>query len=233
MLIFTNKFMAKKKIIKTHEDKLKNASYELFIAALSILSIFNLIVLVFLPEQDSNARGILIIMNAIFSMIFITDFSYRLYTAPDRREYFFRDFGWADLLASLPFTKAKILRIFRLLRVYRIAKKYGVRRVIRMFLQTRGSSALLTIFLMIILLLEFGGIAILGIEQRSPDANIKTPSDALWWIIVTVTTVGYGDRFPVTNMGRIIGVLVMAVGIGLVGTLTGFLANAFLAPQKK
>jgi voltage-gated potassium channel len=224
---------SKKSKIKKEKNELKNASYELFIAALSILSIFNLAVIFFLPSSATNAIGILNIMNAIFSLIFITDFSYRIYVAPDRKHYFFKDYGWADLLASLPFAQLKILRIFRLLRVYRISKKYGAKTLIRMFLASRGGSALLTIFLMIILMLEFAGIAILYVEGKSPNANIKTPSDAIWWIIVTVTTVGYGDRFPITNPGRIIGVLVMALGIGLVGTLTGFLANAFLAPKKK
>ena len=223
---------ARKSKIKKEKNELKNASYELFIAALSILSIFNLILIFLLPSYATNAAGVLAIMNAIFSLIFITDFSYRIYVAPDRKHYFFKDFGWADLLASLPFEQLKILRVFRLLRVYRISKKYGAKKLIRTFLQNRGGSALLTIFLLIILLLEFAGIAILGVEKNAPSANIKTPSDAIWWIIVTVTTVGYGDRFPVTNIGRLIGVLVMAVGIGLVGTLTGFLANAFLAPRK-
>lgn len=224
---------SRKEKAKHSQNELNNASYELFIAALSVLSIFNLVIAFILPPSATDSLGILNVMNAIFSLIFISDFSYRIYVSPDRRYYFFKDYGWADLLASLPFAQFKILRIFRLLRVYRIAKRYGVRKVIRKFLSTRGGSALLTIFLLIILLLEFAGIAILYVEGKSPDANIKTPSDAIWWIIVTVTTVGYGDRFPVTNPGRIIGVIVMAVGIGLVGTLTGFLANAFLSPQKK
>jgi len=221
-----------KKPIKVKGGELKNASYELFIAALSILSIFNLLIIFILPAT-ADVIGILSIMNAIFSIIFISDFTYRIYVAPDRKYYFFKEYGWADLLASLPVEQLKILRVFRLLRVYRISKKYGAKRLIKMFLESRGGSALLSIFLMIIFLLEFAGMAILYVEKMSPDFNIKTPSDAIWWIIVTVTTVGYGDRFPVTNAGRIIGVLVMTVGIGLVGTLTGFLANAFLAPKKK
>ena len=67
-------------------------------------------------------------------------------------------------------------------------------------------------------------------ESKSADANIKNASDVLWYIYVTVTTVGYGDRFPVTNSGRIIGVLILTVGVGLFGTLTAFLANAFVKP---
>ena len=223
----------KKKVKKQISNELKNTSYELFIAALSILSIFNLVILWLIPHGDSGVLGVLSIMNALFSGIFLADFTYRIYTAKSRSGYFFHEFGWADLLASLPLPQFKILRFFRLFRAFRIMRIYGARRLFKEFLESRGGSALLSIFLMIILLLEFGGIAILFVEGKSPDANIKTPSDAIWWIIVTVTTVGYGDRFPVTNGGRMIGVLVMAVGIGLVGTLTGFLANAFLAPKKK
>ena len=213
--------------------ELKNTSYELFIAALSILSIFNLFLYWLVPNNEANILGVIDIMNAIFSVIFLTDFSFRLYSATSRSGYFFRQFGWADLLASLPFPQFKILRFFRIFRAARIMKKYGARKLIRMFLASRGGSALLTILLLIILLLEFAGMAILIVEKNSPSVNIKTPSDAIWWILVTVTTVGYGDRFPVTNAGRFIGVIVMFTGIGLVGVLTGFLANAFLAPKKK
>jgi voltage-gated potassium channel len=67
-------------------------------------------------------------------------------------------------------------------------------------------------------------------ERSDADANIKTASDALWWAYVTVTTVGYGDKYPVTNSGRLVGVLLMTIGVGLFGVLTGYLANAFLKP---
>jgi voltage-gated potassium channel Kch len=80
--------------------------------------------------------------------------------------------------------------------------------------------------------LQFGSMFVLGAEANAENANIRTASDALWWSYVTVTTVGYGDRFPVTNYGRLIGVAMLTIGVGLFGVLTGFLANAFLAPAK-
>jgi voltage-gated potassium channel len=86
--------------------------------------------------------------------------------------------------------------------------------------------------LLIIVLLEFGGMGMVWAEQRSDEANIKTGGDALWWAYVTITTVGYGDKFPVTSLGRLIGVLVLTAGVGLFGVLTGFLANFFLAPRR-
>ena len=160
----------------------------------------------------------------------MADFTYRLLTAPSRTGYFFRLFGWADLLASLPFQQLKILRVFRLVRVFRLLREYGVRNIARSLIQDRAGSALLILLLMGILVLEFGSLWILDVEQNAPGANITTASDALWYTIVTISTVGYGDRYPVTNEGRVIGSLIIIVGVGIFGTFTGYLANLFLAP---
>ena len=84
-----------------------------------------------------------------------------------------------------------------------------------------------------ILVLEFGSLEILHIEQHAPGANITTGSDALWYVIVTISTVGYGDRYPVTNRGRFCGSLIIIIGVGIFGTFTGYLANLFLSPGKK
>lgn len=61
--------------------------------------------------------------------------------------------------------------------------------------------------------------------ETAPESNIKTAEDAIWWAFVTITTVGYGDRFPVTTEGRIIAALLMTAGVGLFGTFTGFIAS--------
>jgi voltage-gated potassium channel len=90
---------------------------------------------------------------------------------------------------------------------------------------------LLSIIFLTIVVLEFASIFILVTERHDPDSNIKNASDALWWAYVTVTTVGYGDRYPVTNAGRIVGVLLLTIGVGLFGVLTGYLATAFLKPK--
>jgi hypothetical protein len=72
----------------------------------------------------------------------------------------------------------------------------------------------------------------LSAEANAPKANIKTASDALWWGVVTMATVGYGDQYPVTNPGRIAGVFEMTVGVGIFSVLTSFLANWFRTPKK-
>lgn len=77
--------------------------------------------------------------------------------------------------------------------------------------------------------LGLGSLAMLDAERDAPGANITTWGDALWWAATTVTTVGYGDRYPVTFEGRIVAVLLMVVGIGVVGTVTGSVASWFVS----
>ncbi len=211
-------------------SELKNTGYEVFIGILSVLSIVN-IGLMWLAD-DADIRNILFVMNGIFSGVFLIDFTYRLTTAPSRTGYFFRGFGWADLLASVPIAELKFLRGFRLVRVYRLLREIGVRVVVRTLIRDRAGSALLTLLLMGILVLQFGSLEILHLEQHAEGANITTGSDALWYTIVTISTVGYGDQYPVTNPGRAVGSLIIVIGVGIFGTFTGYLANLFLTPAK-
>ena len=159
----------------THQRELKNTGYEIFIGLLSVLSIVNLVLL--LAINSASLHTVLYVMDAILSGIFLIDFTYRLFTADSKSVYFFRRFGWADLLASLPFPRVKILRVFRLVRVFRLLRAYGIKNVARSLLQDRASSALLTLLLMGILVLEFGSLEMLHIEQNAAGANITTASD--------------------------------------------------------
>jgi voltage-gated potassium channel len=209
-----------------------NLGYEMFIGALSILSIFNLVLSYFF-RTDQNLQYVVLVMNAFFLPIFLGDFLYRFFTTDSKSTYFWREFGWADLLSSLPLTQTKILRTFRLWRVIRLYQRVGFKTLMRAFIDNRAGNALLTVVFLVFCVLEFGSLAVLRFEQYAPSANITNASSALWWTYVTITTVGYGDRYPVTNAGRLVGVFVMTAGVGLFGTLSGFLANTFLTPVKK
>jgi voltage-gated potassium channel len=215
---------------KPDRSELKDPSYEIFIAALSLLSIANLVLALAVESEAMSA--VLFAIDWILSAILLGDFLYRLATAQSRSQYFFREFGWADLLASLPFLQLKFLRIFRLARVFRLMRATGARRVIVALVRDRAGSALLSLLLVAILVLEFGSLAVLRAEEDVEGANIQTASDALWYLIVTMSTVGYGDQYPVSTTGRVLGSLVIVIGVGIFGTLTGFLANTFLdAPE--
>jgi voltage-gated potassium channel len=132
----------------------------------------------------------------------------------------------------VPLPQLQFLRIFRLVRVFRLLRGVGGRSVLRTLVRDRAGSALYTLLLTGILVLQFGSLLILRIEDDAPGANITTASDALWYTIVTISTVGYGDQYPVTTAGRIVGAMIIVVGVGIFGTFTGYLANVFLSPRK-
>ena len=208
--------------------ELHGSSYELFILALSILSLVNLVLLI-LPISG-NVKDIVFIVDAGLTVIFVSDFLLRLFSSPSKSGYFLRGGGWLDLLGSLP--TLRIFRLFRVIRVMRLLRQEGGRQVLRDVWSQRAQGGLLLVALFGILTLEFGCMLVLAFEIHAAGSNIETGGQALWWGIVTITTVGYGDYYPVSMGGRVMGALIMIVGIGLFGTFTGFVANAFLAPGK-
>ena len=201
--------------------------YEIFIAAVSVLSVFNL-VLIYFPRIDPDSVNVVYAINLILTILFIYDFSLRFATAPDRKFYFLRNFGWADLLAIVPLFR--IFRLFRIYKAYRIVKKYGISYIRRYLSHHRAEAALYILVLAVILIIEMGAILVLQAENASPDANITTAGDAIWWAYVTITTVGYGDQYPVTFGGRIVGILVMTMGVAVFATFAGFISSKLLAP---
>src|SRR6266700_2066859 len=213
----------------TSKQKPINTNYEIFILAVSFLSIFNL--LFELLPIDQDIKNLLYIFDILITPIFLIDFLYRLFSAPSKVGYFFKGGGWLDFIGSLPFPQLRLARLFRMWRVSRGLRSIGMKNIWSTFTKSRAESALLSIIFLTLVVLEFASIFILATERNDPNANIKTASDALWWAYVTVTTVGYGDKYPVSNSGRLVGVLLMTIGVGLFGVLTGYLANAFLKPK--
>ena len=216
------------------EPNLRGLAYEIFALLISLLSIGNLIALLFIYVTrfgTGESAAVILIMEVALTPIFLVDFLYRLYRAKSRTSYVFRDYGWADLLSVIP-----LLRVFRvvyLLRVVRILRRAGREKVLAELSETRAAATFaFTIFLMFIVL-EVTGASVFAVEGKDPAANITTAGDALWWGLVTITTVGYGDQYPVTSGGRLIGVFLLFAGIALFSVLTGFIANVFLAPRRR
>jgi len=165
-------------------------------------------------------------------MIFLFDFFTRLYQAPSKLA--FLKWGWIDFISSIPMLDmlrvgrvVRIIRIFRMLRAFR-STKY----LLRYFLHERKTTSLIAVACIAFVLVVFSSIAMLQFET-SADANIKTPIDAFWWAYATITTVGYGDKFPLSVEGRVVACLLMTAGVGLFGTFTGFVAKIFVEPQLK
>jgi voltage-gated potassium channel len=108
----------------------------------------------------------------------------------------------------------------------------GPGRAFKAFFSNRAAGGLLSVLLIALLVMEFGALLMLAIERDAPGSTITSAQDAVWFVLVTMSTVGYGDVYPVTDPGRLVGSVIIVVGVGVFGTLTGFLANAFLSPSQ-
>jgi voltage-gated potassium channel len=212
--------------MQTHSMPPGVNGYELFIIGITSLALFNLVLLV-LPVA-SEVKDVVRLIDFPISLILLLDFAGRLARAPHRRRYLTRELGWLDLLGSFPPPPLKLLRIPRLVRSVNVFRRAGGRATVRQVIRDRASSTLLATFLLVIVVLEFAGSIMVSVEADSPTANIQTASDGLWWAYVTITTVGYGDRYPTTGQGRIVGVILMSVGVALFGVFTSYLSREFL-----
>lgn len=215
------------------KGELKSTGYELFILLLSLVSVFNMAVEFlgrFVGIQET-AIEVITIINVFLTVFFLFDFFYRFFTAASKSGYFWGRQGWADLLACIP--ALRIFRLFRIVRAVRLLRRFGVRNMINQVINNRASSALYITVFLILVVAETAAITILRAEAHNPDANLVNASDAVWWVFVTLTTVGYGDFYPTTNTGRIIGIFVMFSGTALIGILASFLASFMLGSPAK
>ena len=149
----------------------------------------------------------MLIVDGVMSVIFFADFMQRLWRAHPPSDYFWHHYGWLDLLGSLPVPGFRIFRILRVVRVIGRLHERGGRRLVREISHGRAEAALLFVIFLVIVTVEVAAIAVLAIESRSPDANLKTPATPSGGRIETIVTVGYGDSYPVSNGGRVVGVL--------------------------
>lgn len=157
---------------------------------------------------------------------FVVEYLIKLYLAPSRRA-FVRGHLIDLLVIVVPVFRP--LRVLRLLRFTRAGLTLAeLLRRARSLLTHHGLHFVLLSVLAIILV---GAALELGFEQHAAGSNIHSYADALWWAIVTVTTVGYGDRYPVTAAGRGVAVVLMLTGIGLVGVLSATIASYFVGRQ--
>lgn len=207
-----------------------NSSYLLFMLALSIVALLILGSQVAL-NLTSDSREILDYADNGLCGLFFIDFLVSLWRAENRWHYFIR-WGWLDLLSCVPSIDAlRSARLARILRIFRVLRAVRAAKILAEFiLRHRAKNALLAASFIALLLVVFASIGMLHFETV-PDANIKTPEDALWWAMETITTVGYGDRFPVTSEGRVLAAVLMICGVGLIGIFTGFVAFWFMRPS--
>ena len=207
-----------------------NADFVFFVQVIALLTAVNS--LLWLAAPLPGTRRIASIFWAVGTIFLLLEITYRLVKSPQRRVILVTFHGWLDLIGSLPIPFITLLRPWHIWRITRRLKRTDVRDMQRIVVIRRARATILSILIASILIFEFGSILILRVEAAAPAANIETPGDALWWSIVTIATVGYGDKYPVTSHGRMIGTIMIVAGVALFTSLTSFLAHWFLVRRE-
>jgi voltage-gated potassium channel len=213
-------------------------AYNIFILVLTVFSLAVMVLLI-LPWLDADTKQLLNVYDNAICLIFLADFAFNITGARPKSAYFVHQRGWLDLLGSIPsfglFQLSALLRLARLSRLARISRLMrgqARKELVEDVLRNRGQYAAFITILSAGAVLCVSSILVLQFESKSPAANITSGGDALWWAVVTITTVGYGDKYPVTTLGRLTGVSVMFAGVGIIGALASILASILVPPAK-
>lgn len=212
----------------------KDIYYEIVFAVLAIVAV-SIAALDIMGNVSLEKPSVLYYVDFSILIIFIGDYFIRLYLAQNRKNFMKNNIP--DLIAIIPFNRIfkifRIIKLVRLLKIARISKltklsrffvySFRIFRKSERFLKTNGLIYALSFTVFIILV---SSIAISYFE------NMSLP-DSIWWSFVTATTVGYGDLSPSSSGGRVVAAVLMLVGIGTIGMLTGTIATYFLISAKK
>ena len=207
--------------------------FDLFIQSLILLSLLSFS-LETLPDLDEKSRYILSVFELISVIIFSIEYVLRIILTKSSFKYIFSFFGIIDLLAILPFYLAsgidlrsiRIFRLFRLLRVFKLLKyNNAIDRVSEAFSSIKKE--LIVFGVATLFLLYVAAVGIYYCEYPAQPEQFKSVFHCLWWGVTTLTTVGYGDMYPITTGGKLFTSLIVFIGMGMVAIPTGLLASAF------
>jgi voltage-gated potassium channel len=205
--------------------------FQMALLAFTVLVLFALVADTVL-ELPKEVSGLIHILDTCACVVFFVDFCVRFEQAESKLA--FLKWGWIDLIACIP--NVELLRWGRLIRVLRVIRLLrgirSVQKVLALIFQNKMKGGAVSVAFTAFLFVAFSSVSIL-ICERYGDANIKTAEDAVWWSVSTFTTVGYGDKYPVTTEGRVLGMILMVGGVGLFGGISGLAASFFLGGQDR
>ncbi len=234
-----------------HNEELKKKLYtiifesdtpmgKLFDVVLIILIIFS-VHLVFIESMEVplSIKPWLMRAEYFFTIVFTAEYVLRLYCSPKPKDYALSFFGIIDLVATLPFYMTwlfgsarylLIIRVFRLIRVFRVFKLFHFLREGNLLLRSiiLSSRKIFVFFLFVVTLVTSLGTIMYMIEGDLPGTQFTNIPKSIYWAIVTMTTVGYGDVTPVTGLGRFLSSLVMLLGYTIMAVPTGIVSVSMM-----
>ncbi|MCK5683806.1 potassium channel family protein [bacterium] len=229
---------------------------------IDFIILFIVMVSVYITVEEVSSKtpisSTLLKINSMLFYFFLAEYIVRFWLSTDfiddvkefgifraifnKVKWIFSFFPIIDLLSLVPSIKAlralrtlrliKLLRVLRLLRSIRFLKFIDIMYANLMSINKRLPE-ILYISLIIILVIFYSAIFVYVIEKTNGSEGFKTLGDAFWWAVVTLTTVGYGDIYPVTGIGRFVTGILMLTSIGIIGLLTAFLTTSISERMEK
>ncbi|MCH4551548.1 ion transporter [Aestuariibaculum sp. L182] len=186
-----------------------------------------------IPDLKPHTRKVLHYVDLFIVAVFTIEYFLRIYLARHKFKFIFSFFGLIDLLAILPFylsigVDLRALRALRFLSVFRILKLIRYSKAIHHFVRAIKSAKeeiLLFIFATLILIF-FSAVGIYYFEHEQQPEYFSSVFDSLWWAVITLTTVGYGDVYPITVGGRIFTFFILMIGLGIIAIPTAIISAA-------
>ena len=186
-----------------------------------------------LPNLSKTSSQVLNIIEVVTVILFSIEYICRIWVADNKLKFVFSFYGIVDLLAILPFYIAsgidlRSIRIVRLFRLFRIFKAFRYNQaILRLKQAILDVKEELILFLVVAgLLLYVSAVGIYYCEHQAQPEQFKSIFHSLWWSVVTLTTIGYGDMYPITVAGKIFASIVSLIGIGVIAVPTGLLASS-------
>ena len=213
-------------------DTLEGRIFDICIQVLVIISLITFSIET-LPDLDANYRAILHFFEVIIILLFTAEYILRIYVADKKTDYIFSFYGVIDFIAIIPFyisagLDMRSVRIFRLFRLFRILKfaRYSkaMQRFKRAFAIAKEEIVLFS--MATIVLLYLSAVGIYYFENDVQPEAFKSVFHSLWWAVATLTTVGYGDVYPITVGGRLFTFAMLMIGLGIVAVPAGLLASS-------
>jgi voltage-gated potassium channel len=222
----------KPKNIIENSDTMSGKFFDFTIQFLIIVSLISF-TLETIPDLSKQTKSWLNLIEIICVIIFSIEYFLRLFFADKKQKFVFSFYGLIDLFAILPFyissgIDLRSIRIFRLFRLFRAFKLFRYSKALQRFKDAFNSvKAELVLFIVATLfLLYISSVGIYYFENGAQPENFSSIFHCLWWAVATLTTVGYGDVYPITIGGRIFTSVVVLIGIGIVAVPTGLIASA-------
>ena len=230
-------------ISKAEEGDRASRAFDLTVMALILLSVA-MIVLESFADLAARFGTLFSVCEAIIAAVFTAEYALRIWTADllypgeehPRRKYVLSPMALVDLLAIAPFylpmlgirflRTLRLLRLFRLLRVFKLHRYFDALQIVVDVLRSSASQLIISIFLCLFVML-FSAIVMYTVENPVQPEQFPNVIASLWWAICTLTTVGYGDVYPVTAVGRLFASVISLVGIGIIAIPTGIIAAGF------